>query len=93
MTTILVNIHFIVAKVNNYIKNNKHKTGFYPNSRTNCHLQTCIPLHHPSHTQHQELTLFKPARTIRAEAERNGSAFKPVGLSGYRQEWSEAELL
>ncbi len=30
MTTILVNIHFIVAKLNNYIKNNKHKTGFIP---------------------------------------------------------------
>ena len=52
MTTILVNIHFIVAKLNNYIKNNKHKTGFHPNSRTNCHLQACslIPTHYPSHT-------------------------------------------
>ena len=58
MTTMLVNIHFIVAKLNNYKKNNKHKTGFYPNSRTNCHLQAFIPLHYPSHTQHHQLLII-----------------------------------
>ena len=76
MTTILVIIHFIVAKLNNTIQKNKRNQEYIPiHDQIDIFSPVARPIHYPSHTQHQELTLFKPARTIRAEAERNGSAF------------------
>lgn len=57
MTTILVNIHFIVAKINNYIKKNKHKQDFIL-IQDQIVIFRPAPLHYPSHPLHHQLSII-----------------------------------
>ena len=81
----------MVAKLNNTIQKNKRNQEYIP-----IHDQIVIfrpvarPIHYPLLTHNTKNSRYLSPQGLSGQKR---SAFKPVGLSGYRQEWSEAELL